>query len=210
LYPEANILVPTVKEFAKDSRRVLLSKIATHNHDAILLTYEQFFNLPISEETELMFLEEQMSAISSIFDSTTKEESKQAFRSLEATRKKIGLRIQEIETSHRKDRVIYFEQLGIDALFLDEVQQIKRLQILTAQHNVSGIPSGYSQRAHDSFMKVRYLLGNGKRVIYSTGTPLSNTMAEMDVWMRYLQLDLLEEQGLTHFDSFCSRFCENL
>ncbi|MCA6525097.1 MAG: DEAD/DEAH box helicase family protein [Pseudanabaena sp. M135S2SP2A07QC] len=208
LYPEANILVPTVKEFAKDSRRVLLSKIATHNHDAILLTYEQFFNLPISEETELMFLEEQMSAIASIFDLTTKEESKQAFRSLEATRKKIGLRIQEIETSHRKDRVIYFEQLGIDALFIDEVQQIKRLQILTAQHNVSGIPSGYSQRAHDCFMKVRYLLGNGKRVIYSTGTPLSNTMAEMDVWMRYLQLDLLEEQGLTHFDSFCSRFCE--
>ena len=100
------------------------------------------------------------------------------------------------------------EQLGIDALFIDEVQQIKRLQILTAQHNVSGIPSGYSQRAHDCFMKVRYLLGNGKRVIYSTGTPLSNTMAEMDVWMRYLQLDLLEEQGLTHFDSFCSRFCE--
>ncbi len=80
LYPEASILVPTAKEFAKDSRRVLLSKIATHNHDAILLTYEQFFNLPISEETELMFLEEQMSAIASIFDLTTKEESKQAFR----------------------------------------------------------------------------------------------------------------------------------
>jgi N12 class adenine-specific DNA methylase len=179
LYPEASILVPTAKEFAKDSRRVLLSKIATHNHDAILLTYEQFFNLPISEETELMFLEEQMSAIASIFDLTTKEESKQAFRSLEATRKKIGLRIQEIENSHRKDRVIYFEQLGIDALFIDEVQQIKRLQILTTQHNVSGIPSGYSQRAHDCFMKVRYLLGNGKRVIYSTGTPLSNTMAEI-------------------------------
>ena len=146
--------------------------------------------------------------ISSIYESTNKEESRQVFRSLEAMRKKINLRIQEIETSDRKDRVIYFEQLGIDALFLDEVQQIKRLQILTTQHNVAGIPTGYSQRAHDSFMKVRYLLTNGKRVIFATGTPLSNTMAEMDVWMRYLQLDLLQQQGLTHFDSFCSRFCE--
>jgi N12 class adenine-specific DNA methylase len=208
LYPEAKILVPNTQEFAKDRRRVLLSQIATHNYDAIILTYEQFFNLQISESTELMFLEEQMSAISSICESTNKEESRQVFRSLEAMRKKISLRIQEIENSDRKDRVIYFEQLGIDALFLDEVQQIKRLQILTTQHNVAGIPTGYSQRAHDSFMKVRYLLTNGKRVIFATGTPLSNTMAEMDVWMRYLQLDLLQQQGLTHFDSFCSRFCE--
>lgn len=208
LYPEANILVPTEKEFAKDRRRVLLSKIATHNYDAVLLTYEQFFNLTVSEETELCFLEEQMSAIGSIFTTTTKEESRQVFRSLEGTRKKIAARIQEIETSVRKDRVIYFEQLGIDALFIDEVQQIKRLQILTAQHNVSGIPTGYSQRAHDIFMKVRYLLVNGKRVIFSTGTPLSNSMAEMDVWMRYLQLEMLKEQGLSHFDSFCSCFCE--
>jgi N12 class adenine-specific DNA methylase len=208
LYPEAKILVPNSQEFAKDRRRVLLSQIATHNYDAIILTYEQFFNLQISESTELMFLEEQMSAISSICEATNKEESRQVFRTLEAMRKKISLRIQEIETSDRKDRVIYFEQLGIDALFLDEVQQIKRLQILTTQHNVAGIPTGYSQRAHDTFMKVRYLLTNGKRVIFSTGTPLSNTMAEMDVWMRYLQLDLLQQQGLTHFDSFCSRFCE--
>ncbi len=208
LYPEAKILVPNAQDFAKDRRRVLLSKIATHNYDAIILTYEQFFNLQISESTELMFLEEQMSAISSIYESTNKEESRQVFRNLEAMRKKISLRIQEIETSDRKDRVIYFEQLGIDALFLDEVQQIKRLQILTTQHNVAGIPTGYSQRAHDSFMKVRYLLTNGKRVIFATGTPLSNTMAEMDIWMRYLQLDLLQQQGLTHFDSFCSRFCE--
>jgi N12 class adenine-specific DNA methylase len=208
LYPEAKILVPNTQEFAKDRRRVLLSQIATHNYDAIILTYEQFFNLQISEETELLFLEEQMSAISSIAASTNKEESRQVFRSLEAMRKKVSLRIKEIENSDRKDRVIYFEQLGIDALFLDEVQQIKRLQILTTQHNVAGIPTGYSQRAHDSFMKVRYLLNNGKRVIFATGTPLSNTMAEMDVWMRYLQLDLLQQQGLTHFDSFCSRFCE--
>ncbi|PZU91263.1 MAG: hypothetical protein DCE90_19870 [Pseudanabaena sp.] len=208
LYPEAKILVPNSQDFAKDRRRILLSQIATHNYDAIILTYEQFFNLQISEETELMFLEEQMSAISSISASTNKEESRQVFRSLEAMRKKISLRIQEIENSDRKDRVIYFEQLGIDALFVDEVQQVKRLQILTTQHNVAGIPTGYSQRAHDSFMKVRYLLTNGKRVIFSTGTPLSNTMAEMDVWMRYLQLDLLQQQGLTHFDSFCSRFCE--
>ncbi|MCA6623221.1 MAG: DEAD/DEAH box helicase family protein [Pseudanabaena sp. M165S2SP1A06QC] len=208
LYPEAKILVPNAQDFAKDRRRVLLSQIATHNYDAIILTYEQFFNLQISEATELLFLEEQMSAISSIAASTNKEESRQVFRSLEAMRKKISLRIQEIENSDRKDRVIYFEQLGIDALFLDEVQQIKRLQILTTQHNVAGIPTGYSQRAHDSFMKVRYLLTNGKRVIFATGTPLSNTMAEMDVWMRYLQLDLLQQQGLTHFDSFCSRFCE--
>jgi N12 class adenine-specific DNA methylase len=208
LYPEAKILVPNTQEFAKDRRRVLLSQIATHNYDAIILTYEQFFNLQISESTELLFLEEQISAISSIYESTNKEESRQVFRSLEAMRKKISLRIQEIENSDRKDRVIYFEQLGIDALFIDEVQQIKRLQILTTQHNVAGIPTGYSQRAHDSFMKVRYLLINGKRVIFSTGTPLSNSMAEMDVWMRYLQLDLLQQQGLTHFDSFCSRFCE--
>ncbi|MDX2256545.1 MAG: DEAD/DEAH box helicase family protein [Pseudanabaenaceae cyanobacterium bins.39] len=208
LYPEAKILVPNSQEFAKDRRRVLLSQIATHNYDAIILTYEQFFNLQMSEATELMFLEEQMSAISSICEASNKEESRQVFRSLEAMRKKISLRIQEIETSDRKDRVIYFEQLGIDALFIDEVQQIKRLQILTTQHNVAGIPTGYSQRAHDTFMKVRYLLNNGKRVIFATGTPLSNTMAEMDVWMRYLQLDLLQQQGLTHFDSFCSRFCE--
>ena len=208
LYPEANILVPTEQEFGKDRRRVLLSKIATHNYDAILLTYEQFFNLTVSEETELMFLEEQMSAIGSIFATITKEESKQAFRSLESSRKKIAARIQEIECSVRKDRVIYFEQLGIDALFIDEVQQIKRLQILTTQHNVSGIPTGYSQRAYDCFMKVRYLLGNGKRVVFSTGTPLSNSMAEMNVWMRYLQLEMLKQQGLSHFDSFCSCFCE--
>jgi hypothetical protein len=208
LYPEANILVPTAQEFAKDRRRLLLSKIATHNYDAILLTYQQFFSLTISEETEILFLEEQMSAIATIHAAINKEESKLAFRNLESIRKKLSARIQEIETSQRKDRVIYFEQLGIDALFLDEVQLIKRLQIVTAQHNVSGIPTGYSQRAHDSFMKVRYLLGNGKRVIFATGTPLGNSMAEMDIWMRYLQLDLLKEQGLSHFDSFCSCFCE--
>jgi N12 class adenine-specific DNA methylase len=208
LYPEANILVPNTQEFAKERRCVLLSKIATHNYEAVLLTYEQFFNLQISDETELIFLEEQMSAIQSIRASIDQCESKLAFRSLENMRKKIQSRIQEIQSSHRKDRVIYFEQLGIDALFLDEVQQIKRLQIITTQHNVSGIPTGYSQRAQDSFMKIRYLLRNGKRVICATGTPLSNTMAEMDVWMRYLQFDLLEEQGMAHFDSFCSRFCE--
>lgn len=210
LYPGANILVATKKDFKKENRQQLFAKIATGNYDAVIIGHSQLGKIPVSKERQVMTIQTQIDDIlQGIEDLKKSEGSKFQIKAMERTRKSLQKQLDKLEKANQDD-TLTFEQLGIDRLFIDEAHEFKNLFVATKLQNVAGISNSASQKALDLFLKCRYLdeKTGGKGVIFATGTPLSNSITELHTMMRYLEYDFLRDHGLQHFDNWVAVFGE--
>ena len=210
LYPGANILVATKKDFKKENRQQLFAKIATGNYDAIIIGHSQLGKIPVSKERQVMTIQSQIDDILQGIEELKKSEgSKFQIKAMERTRKSLQKQLDKLEKANQDD-TLTFEQLGIDRLFVDEAHEFKNLFVATKLQNVAGISNSASQKALDLFLKCRYLdeKTGGKGVIFATGTPLSNSITELHTMMRYLEYDFLRDHGLQHFDNWVAVFGE--
>lgn len=209
LYPGANILVATAKDFTKANRKQLMSKIATGNYDAVIIGHSQLKNLPLSPEIQKKIYQEQIDdIIAGIAELKESNGSSFQVKAMERTRKSLQSKLDSLDTQNR-DNTVYFDELGIDKLFVDEAHEFKNLFSATKLQNISGISSRASQRATDLFAKCRYLdeKTGGKGVVFATGTPVSNSITEMHTMMRYLQYDFLaSHNNMQNFDNWVSTF----
>lgn len=213
LYPAANILCATEKDFTPDKRKRFCSRIATSDYDAVIIGHSQFERIPISKERQEYELQSQIDEIVE-FISEYKRERDQKFtvKQLEKTKKSLEVKLKKLNDDYKKDDVVTFEELGIDKLFVDEVQAFKNLYLFTKMRNVAGITTTDSQKSSDMLMKCRYMdeITNNKGIVFATGTPVSNSMAELYTMQRYLQYDELKKMHLQHFDSWASTFGETV
>lgn len=210
LYPGANILVATKKDFKKENRQQLFAKIATGNYDAVIIGHSQLGKIPVSKERQVMTIQSQIDDILRGIEELKKSEgSKFQIKAMERTRKSLQKQLDKLEKANQDD-TLTFEQLGIDRLFVDEAHEFKNLFVATKLQNVAGISNSASQKALDLFLKCRYLdeKTGGKGVIFATGTPLSNSITELHTMMRYLEYDFLRDHGLQHFDNWVAVFGE--
>lgn len=210
LYPGANILVATKKDFKKENRQQLFAKIATGNYDAVIIGHSQLGKIPVSKERQVMTIQSQIDDILRGIEELKKSEgSKFQIKAMERTRKSLQKQLDKLEKANQDD-TLTFEQLGIDRLFVDEAHEFKNLFVATKLQNVAGISNSASQKALDLFLKCRYLdeKTGGKGVIFATGTPLSNSITELHTMMRYLEYDFLKDHGLQHFDNWVAVFGE--
>lgn len=208
LYPGANILVATKKDFKKENRQQLFAKIATGNYDAVIIGHSQLGKIPVSKERQVMTIQSQIDDILRGIEEFKKSEgSKFQIKAMERTRKSLQKQLDKLEKANQDD-TLTFEQLGIDRLFVDEAHEFKNLFVATKLQNVAGISNSASQKALDLFLKCRYLdeKTGGKGVIFATGTPLSNSITELHTMMRYLEYDFLRDHGLQHFDNWVAVF----
>lgn len=208
LYPGANILVATKKDFQKANRQQLFAKIATGNYDAVIIGHSQLGKIPISKERQVMTIQSQIDDILRGIEELKKSEgSKFQIKAMERTRKSLQKQLDKLEKANQDD-TLTFEQLGIDRLFVDEAHEFKNLFVATKLQNVAGISNSASQKALDLFLKCRYLdeKTGGKGVVFATGTPLSNSITELHTMMRYLEYDFLNNHGLHHFDNWVAVF----
>lgn len=208
LYPGANILVATKKDFQKANRQQLFAKIATGNYDAVIIGHSQLGKIPISKERQVMTIQSQIDDILRGIEELKKSEgSKFQIKAMERTRKSLQKQLDKLEKANQDD-TLTFEQLGIDRLFIDEAHEFKNLFVATKLQNVAGISNSASQKALDLFLKCRYLdeKTGGKGVVFATGTPLSNSITELHTMMRYLEYDFLNNHGLQHFDNWVAVF----
>lgn len=212
LYPSANILVATEKDFSPKNRKRFTTRIATGDYDAIVIGHTQFDKIPLRPETQKEMLNEELNEIlNALNEARSNSLSNQTTKSLERSRKSIENKLKELESRSIKDDVITFEELGVDQIFVDEAHYFKNLYLYTKMTNVAGIGSGTeSGRASDLYTKIKYLnrLNNGRGIVFATGTPISNTMSEMFTLQRYLQPDLLSSMKLSNFDSWATTFGE--
>lgn len=213
LYPSANVLCSTKKDFEPGNRKKFCSRIATGDYDAIIIGHSQFEKIPMSVEGQRRALQGQLDDIVNGIRQL-KEENGQRFtvKQLEKTKKNLEAKLESLNDESRKDDVVTFEELGVDRLFVDEAHYYKNLFLYTKMRNVAGIGSREAQKSSDLYMKCRYLdeLTGGKGVIFATGTPVSNSMTELYTMQRYLQYDMLCRRGLQHFDSWASTFGETV
>ncbi len=209
LYPNANILVTTEKDFSKENRRRFCSRIATNNYDAVIIGHSQFEKIPLSKDTEEKMLRSQLNEVIEGINYNSQESNRLTVKQLERSRKSIESRLKKLSDIEQDD-VITFEQLGVDKLFVDEAHNYKNLFLYTKMSNVAGINTTEAKKSTDLFNKVRWLdeKTGGKGTVFATGTPVSNTMAELYTMQRYLQYDRLRELGLLHFDAWASTFGE--
>nr|WP_243165100.1 SNF2-related protein [Christensenella tenuis] len=210
LYPAANILVVTARDFEKQRRRKFCARIATGEYDAVIIGHSQLQKIPMSKEWEEQHIQEQIDEImDGIEEIKTEKGENWTVKQMEGARKALEERQQRINTMPRDD-VLDFEELGIDMLVVDESQEFKNLAFTTKIRNVAGIAQGSAKRASDLFMKCRYLdkITGGRGIIFATGTPVSNAISELFTLQRYLQFDLLKEKGLAHFDAWVSVYAE--
>lgn len=210
LYPGANILVATKKDFQKANRQQLFAKIATGNYDAVIIGHSQLGMIPMSRERQEMVIQSQIDDIlEGIEELKRSEGSKFQIKAMEKTRKSLQKQLDRLEKVNQ-DGTITFEQLGVDKLFVDEAHEFKNLFTPTKLTNVAGISNSASQKALDLFLKCRYLdeKTGGKGVVFATGTPISNSVTELHTMMRYLEYDFLKDHGLQHFDNWVSTFGE--
>lgn len=210
LYPGANILVATKKDFKKENRQQLFAKIATGNYDAVIIGHSQLGKIPVSKERQVTTIQSQIDDILQGIEELKKSEgSKFQIKVMERTRKSLQKQLDKLEKANQDD-TLTFEQLGIDRLFVDEAHEFKNLFVATKLQNVAGISNSASQKALDLFLKCRYLdeKTGGKGVIFATGTPLSNSITELHTMMRYLEYDFLRDHGLQHFDNWVAVFGE--
>lgn len=210
LYPGANILVATKKDFQKANRQQLFAKIATGNYDAVIIGHSQLGKIPVSKERQVMTIQSQIDDILRGIEELKKSEgSKFQIKAMERTRKSLQKQLDKLEKANQDD-TLTFEQLGIDRLFIDEAHEFKNLFVATKLQNVAGISNSASQKALDLFLKCRYLdeKTGGKGIIFATGTPLSNSITELHTMMRYLEYDFLRDHGLQHFDNWVAVFGE--
>jgi len=213
LYPSANILVATKKDFETQNRKKFCSRIATGDYDAIIIGHSQFEKIPISVERQQAILERQIEEIlAGIEQARAQKAERYTVKQMERTRKSLEARLAKLNDQSRKDDTVTFEQLGVDRLFIDESHYFKNLFLATKMWNVGGIAQTEAQKSSDLFMKTQYLdeLTGGRGVIFATGTPISNSMVELYTIQRYLQYRMLQEMGLVHFDDWASNFGETV
>ncbi|CDN41282.1 Helicase domain protein [Paenibacillus sp. P22] len=213
LYPSANVLVATKKDFETKNRKTFCARIATGDYDAIIIGHSQFEKIPISAERQRQQLYEQISEITSgIRELKEAKGERYAIKQLERTKKTLQVKLEKLNDTSRKDDVVTFEELGIDRLFVDEADSYKNLFLYTKMRNVAGLSQTEAQKSSDMFAKCRYLdeLTEGRGIIFATGTPISNSITEMYTMQRYLQYERLRGQGLQHFDSWASTFGETV
>ncbi|WP_230632827.1 DEAD/DEAH box helicase family protein [Paenibacillus athensensis] len=213
LYPSANVLVATKKDFETKNRKTFCARIATGDYDAIIIGHSQFEKIPISAERQRQQLYEQISEITSgIRELKEAKGERYAIKQLERTKKTLQVKLEKLNDKSRKDDVVTFEELGIDRLFVDEADSYKNLFLYTKMRNVAGLSQTEAQKSSDMFAKCRYLdeLTEGRGIIFATGTPISNSITEMYTMQRYLQYERLHGQGLQHFDSWASTFGETV
>ena len=211
LYPSANILVTTKKDFEPANRKKFCARIATGNYDAIIMGHSQFEKIPMSKERQEQLLQSQIDEITDgIAELQASNAERFTIKQLERTRKSLEARLSKLQDDSRKDDVITFEQLGVDRLYVDEAHNYKNLFLYTKMRNVAGLSTTDAQKSSDMFMKCRYLdeITGSKGVVFATGTPVSNSMTELYTMMRYLQHDTLEKKHLNHFDAWASTFGE--
>lgn len=207
LYPNANILIANKDDFQKQKRRIFAGKITTGEYDAIIMAHSSFEKMPMSKEVEEQHINNQINEIE-IAQKDVKNRT--TVKQLEGAKKRLEKRLKALLEAKTKDNVINFEQTGIDYLIVDEAHLFKNLMIQTKLNDVAGVTNGNSQRASDLYMKTEFLLDkqNGKGVIFATGTPVSNSLSELYVMMRYLQPHILERMGIFNFDEWASTFAE--
>ena len=213
LYPNANILVARRTDFEKANRKRFCAKIATGNYDIIVIGHSQFERIPLSQERQVEYLQSQIHDVINQV-AQLKEERAENFtvKQMERMRKQLEKKLDKLNDQSRKDDVVTFEQLGVDSLMVDEAHAFKNLAVLSKMRNVAGISQTESQRASDLYMKCRYLdeITGSRGVVFATGTPISNSMAELFTMQRYLQRETLEQHGLSSFDAWASTFGETV
>ena len=213
LYPGANVLVATKKDFEPANRKKFCSRISTGDYDAVIIGHSQFERIPLSRERQIASIERQMNDITTAIAELAEEEgTRYTIKQMEKTRKTLETRLAKLNDQSRKDDVVTFEQLGVDRLFVDESHNYKNMFLYTKMRNVAGISQTDAQKSSDMFMKCQYLdeLTGGKGVTFATGTPVSNSMVELYTIMRYLQYDTIQKMGLGHFDSWAAAFGETV
>ena len=213
LYPSANILVTTKKDFETHNRKKFCARIATGDYDAIIMGHSQFEKIPISRERQERLLYEQIDEITEgIAEVQASGGERFTVKQLERTRKSLEARLEKLQAEGRKDDVVTFEQLGVDRLFVDEAHNYKNLFLYTKMRNVAGLSTSDAQKSSDMFAKCRYMdeITGNRGVIFATGTPVSNSMTELYTMQRYLQYERLQELNMTHFDCWASRFGETV
>ena len=211
LYPSANILVATKKDFETRNRKKFCARIATGDYDAVIIGHSQFERIPVSRERQERLLQEQIWEIEDgIAELKASRAERFTIKELERTKKNLKAKLQKLHDAARKDDVVTFEQLGVDRLYVDEAHSFKNLFLYTKMRNVAGLSTTDAQKSSDMLLKCRYIdeLTHGKGVTFATGTPISNSMTELYTMMRYLQHDMLKRNSLTHFDCWASAFGE--
>ena len=211
LYPSANILVATKKDFETRNRKKFCARIATGDYDAVIIGHSQFERIPVSRERQERLLQEQIWEIEDgIAELKASRAERFTIKELERTKKNLEAKLQKLHDAARKDDVVTFEQLGVDRLYVDEAHSFKNLFLYTKMRNVAGLSTTDAQKSSDMLLKCRYIdeLTHGKGVTFATGTPVSNSMTELYTMMRYLQHDMLKRNRLTHFDCWASAFGE--
>ena len=213
LYPAANILVATRKDFETKNRKKFCGRIATGDYDAVIIGHSQFEKIPMSVERQRAILEQQIDEIMlGIREAKEANAERFTIKQMEKTKKGLQAKIDKLNDQSRKDDVVTFEELGVDRIFIDESHYFKNLFLYTKMRNVGGIAQTEAQKSSDLFMKCRYLdeITGGRGIIFATGTPISNSMVELYTIQRYLQMSALEEQGLQHFDSWAANYGETV
>ena len=213
LYPAANVLVATKKDFETKNRKRFCGRIATGDYDAIIIGHSQFEKIPVSIQRQRAILEQQMDEIiQGIREAKADKAENFTIKQMEKTRKGLQNKLDKLNDQSRKDDVVTFEELGVDRLFIDESHYYKNLFLYTKMRNVSGIAQTEAQKSSDLFMKCRYLdeITGGRGVVFATGTPISNSMVELYTIQRYLQMDALQEQGFQHFDAWAANYGETV
>ena len=211
LYPGANILVASKKDFEPANRKKFCSRIATGDYDAVIIGHTQFEKIPLSKERQAATIQEQIDSITeAIAQAKAERGERYTIKEMEKSKKNLTVKLEKLMDSSKKDSVVTFEQLGVDRLFVDESHNYKNLFLYTKMRNVAGIAQTDAQKSSDMFAKCRYMdeLTGGKGVTFATGTPISNSMTELYTNMRYLQYGTLERMGLTQFDAWASSFGE--
>ncbi|HKM35917.1 MAG TPA: DEAD/DEAH box helicase family protein, partial [Lachnospiraceae bacterium] len=211
LYPGANILAATKKDFEPANRKKFCSRIATGDYDAVIIGHSQFERIPLSKERQVVIIERQITEIERAIEQTKANRGERyTIKQMEKTKKSLSTRLEKLNDDTRKDNVVTFEQLGVDRLFVDESHSYKNLFLYTKMRNVAGIAQTEAQKSSDMFAKCQYLdeLTGGKGITFATGTPISNSMTELYTNMRYLQYGTLQKLGLGHFDYWAASFGE--
>ena len=213
LYPAANILVATRKDFETKNRKKFCGRIATGDYDAVIIGHSQFEKIPMSVERQRAILEQQIDEIMmGISDAKREKAENFTIKQMMKTQKGLQAKIDKLNDQSRKDDVVTFEELGVDRIFIDESHYFKNLFLYTKMRNVGGIAQTEAQKSSDLFMKCRYLdeITGGRGIVFATGTPISNSMVELYTIQRYLQMSALEEQGLQHFDAWAANYGETV
>ena len=213
LYPSANILAVTKKDFEPRNRKKFCARIATGDYDAVIIGHSQFERIPVSKERQERMLQEQIYEIEDgLMELKANNAERFTIKSLEKTKKSLEVKLKKLQDTSRKDDVITFEQLGVDRLYVDEAHAFKNLFLYTKMRNVAGLSTTDAQKSSDMLLKCRYIdeITGNKGIVFATGTPVSNSMTELYTMMRYLQHDMLQRKHLTHFDCWASTFGETV